>query len=170
MDPFLGQILLVPYTYAPFGWAFCQGQTMSIAQNSALFSLLGVTYGGDGVNTFNLPDLRGRVPVGAGQGPGLQPYTLGQAQGTENVTLIASQMPIHTHGIQAVDDDPNSGSPTNAYPAVTNPASYSTSAPSTMMANLMVAPTGGSAPHSNLQPLLSLNYIIALTGIFPPRS
>lgn len=169
MDPFLGQILLVPYTFAPAGWAFCQGQTLAISQYSALFSLLGTTYGGNGSTTFNLPDLRGRVPISSGQGVGLQPYTLGQADGTENVTLITNQMPIHNHLIQAVDDDPNSGTPANSYPANTSPSSYSTGAPSILMAPPMVGTAGGNAPHPNLQPYLTLNYIIALQGIFPSR-
>ena len=97
MDPFLGQLMLVPYNFAPRGWAFCNGQIMSIAQNTALFSLLGTTYGGNGQTTFALPDLRGRVAVSAGQGPGLQNYSLGEIAGSENVTLISSQMPAHTH-------------------------------------------------------------------------
>lgn len=170
MEPFIGQILLVPYNFAPAGWAFCQGQTMSIAQYATLFSLLGTNYGGNGSTTFNLPDLRGRVPIGSGQGAGLQPYTLGQADGEENVTLITNQMPIHNHLIQAVDDDPNSGTPSNSYLANTSPSSYSTAAPSILMAPPMVGAAGGNLPHPNLQPYLTLNYIIALVGIFPSRS
>src|SRR5215211_5023310 len=96
-EPFIGQIMLVPYNFAPRGWAFCQGQIMSIAQNTALFSLLGTTYGGNGQTTFALPDLQGRFPNGAGQGPGLSSYTLGQVAGAESVTLTQQQMPLHTH-------------------------------------------------------------------------
>ena len=171
MDPFIGQILLVPYTFAPTGWAFCQGQVMPINQFQALFALIGVTYGGNGVTTFNLPDLRGRVPISAGQGTGLQNYNLGQAAGSENLTLTTAQMPTHNHGIQAVDDDPASGSPAGAYPAdISSPGGYASSAPTTTMANNMVSMSGGGGSHPNLQPYLTLNYIIALTGIFPSRS
>ena len=169
-EPFIGQIMLVPYNFAPRGWAFCQGQLMPVQQNTALFSLLGTTYGGNGQQTFGLPDLRGRVAIGAGQGPGLGFYQLGEVSGSESVTLLANQMPIHNHLISAVDDDPNSGTPNNSYLANTNPSTYSTAAPSTAMSPNMVSPAGGNQSHPNLQPYLTLNYIIALNGIFPSRN
>ena len=115
MDPFLGQLMLVPYNFAPRGWAFCNGQIMSIAQNTALFSLLGTTYGGNGQTTFALPDLRGRVAVSAGQGPGLQNYSLGEIAGSETVTLISSQMPAHTHLVGASTGSAQA-TPDNAFP------------------------------------------------------
>lgn len=180
MEPFIGEIRAVGFNFAPRGWSFCQGQLMSISQNSALFAILGTTYGGDGRTTFALPDLRGRIVVDAGQGPGLSRYTLGQASGTENVTLLTTQMPAHIHNLNsdiAVGANSTSGSTTspagNVPAANTNVQRYSTST-DTLMAAGSVSGTatavGGSAPHSNLMPYLSLNYIIAITGIFPPRS
>src|SRR5215218_1600346 len=108
-EPYLGQIYLVPYNFAPRGFAFCQGQILSISQNSALFSLLGTTYGGNGTTTFALPDLRGRVPNGSGTGPGLAPYSLGQQSGVESVTLAPSQMPLHSHTLNCYSEDGNQG-------------------------------------------------------------
>jgi microcystin-dependent protein len=167
---FLGEITLVPYNFAPRGYAFCQGQILSISQNTALFSLLGTTYGGNGQTTFGLPDLRGRCAISTGQGPGLSNYSLGEQDGTENVTLITNQIPLHSHSVGAVDDDPNSSLPDGHFLANLTPAGYSTAAPNTTMNPNMIQGTGGNQPHENRQPLLVLNYCIALEGIYPSRN
>ena len=174
MEPFLGQLMLVGFNFAPKGWAFCNGQLMSIAQNTALFSLLGTTYGGDGVTTFALPDLRGRAANHFGQGPGLSNYVQGEASGTETVTLLTTEIPAHNHPVLANSATGNTTSPEGAILA-----SYGTSLPpegpytnanaNTTLAVNAVGPTGGSQPHNNLSPFLTLNYIIALEGIYPSR-
>jgi microcystin-dependent protein len=169
MEPFLGQLMLVPYNFAPQGWAFCNGQIMSIAQNSALFSLLGTTYGGNGQTTFALPDLRGRVAISAGQGPGLQNYSLGEVAGSESVTLISTQMPAHTHLVGASTGSAQA-TPDNAFPGSDTSTQIYDLAASTTMNPQMIQPAGGSQPHENRQPYLVLNYIIALQGIYPSRS
>lgn len=169
-EPFVGEIMLVPYNFAPRGWAFCNGQILSIAQNTALFSLLGTTYGGNGQTTFALPDLRGRCALSAGQGPGLSNYDLGQVSGTETVTLIATQLPVHSHNVAAVDDDATVGIPTGALPANIAAKGYSKGAPNTSMNPAMISGGGGNQPHDNRQPYLVLNYCIALEGIFPSRN
>jgi microcystin-dependent protein len=167
---FLGEIMLVPYNFAPRGWAFCQGQILSIAQNTALFSLLGTTYGGNGQTTFALPDLRGRCAISSGQGPGLSPYTLGEVTGSESVTLITTQMPLHSHIVNAVDDDATSSLPDGHSLATITPAGYASAMPNTTMDTRMIQGAGGNQPHQNLQPLLVLNYCIALQGIYPSRN
>lgn len=169
-EPFLGEIMLVPYNFAPRGWAFCQGQILSIAQNTALFSLLGTTFGGNGQTTFALPDLRGRCAVSAGQGPGLSPYDLGEVTGTETVTLNVQQLPPHPHTVAAVDDDATVGIPAAALPANIAAKGYSKAAANTTMSPTMIGGGGGNQPHPNIQPLLCLNYCIALEGIFPSRN
>jgi microcystin-dependent protein len=169
MEPFLGQILLVPYNFAPRGWALCNGQILSIAQNTALFSLLGTTYGGNGQTTFALPDLRGRVPVGSGQGPGLASYDLGAVAGTETVTLLTSEMPAHNHMVQA-SNGYSAATPENAFPGSDSATSIYDAAANTTMNPMMIGAAGGSQPHENRQPYQVLNYIIALEGIFPSRS
>ena len=166
-QPFLGEIRLFPYNFAPRGWAFCNGQILPIAQNTALFSLLGTTYGGNGQTTFALPDLRGRVPTSSGQGPGLSNYTLGQLAGEETVTLLQTQIPAHSHFPPCSSDDPNAGSPKNNFPATVGTSIYSTTSNANMGATSSV---GGSQPHNNLPPYLVLNYCIALQGIFPSRN
>lgn len=169
-QPYVGEILLVPYNFAPKGWAECAGQLMPISQNTALFSLLGTFYGGDGKSTFALPDLRGRTPIGSGQGPGLSDYFLGQTGGEESVTLLVNQMPAHTHTVIG-----SSNVATVATPGGTVWASqsllniYGTSSDSPMAPGA-VGMTGGGQPHDNLSPYLTLNYIIALQGIFPARN
>jgi microcystin-dependent protein len=165
--PFLGEIRIFPYNFAPRGWAFCNGQILSISQNTALFSLLGTTYGGNGQTTFALPDLRGRVPNSSGQGPGLSSYTLGQVGGTETVTLTQSEMPSHNHGVNSTNADATSARPGGNFPAAGG--GYN-SASSNTMAPTMIGNAGGSQPHSNVQPYLTLNYCIALTGIYPSRN
>jgi|SRR5690554_1713876 len=179
MEPFIGQIMMVGFNFAPKGWAFCDGRLLSIAQNTALFSLLGTTYGGDGVTTFALPDLRGRCAVGMGQGPGLSSYVQGQCAGTENVTLVQTQMPAHTHALMASTADGTTNIPTGAVIAANKiPIDRSTvvdgnafvqSNPSTTMSPQSVGPSGGTQPHSNMQPYMAMNYVIALYGIYPSR-
>jgi microcystin-dependent protein len=170
-EPFLGQIILVPYNFAPRGYAFCTGQLLSISQNTALFSLLGTTFGGNGQTTFALPDLRGRVPNGAGQGPGLSNYDLGQVGGTETDTLTVNQMPAHNHLVNVNADGGDTGRISNTYLANSSETPYiaSVTSPATM-ALPMISNTGGSQPFAILQPYLTLNYCIALEGIFPSRS
>ena len=170
VEPFIGEIMLVPYNFAPRGWAFCQGQILPIAQNTDLISLLGTTYGGNGQTTFALPDLRGRCAVSSGQGPGLSNYSLGEVTGSENVTLNAQQLPVHTHTVAAVDDDATVAIPSAAFPANIAAKGYSKAAANTTMNPGMIGGGGGQQPHSNIQPLLCLNYCIALEGIFPSRN
>lgn len=180
MDPFLGEIRAVGFNYAPNNWALCQGQLLPINQNSALFALLGTTYGGDGRTTFGLPDLRGRLIVHPGQGAGLSRYTLGQLSGTENTTLLVTQLPTHTHGLSsdlvvgATTTNGSTASPAGNVLAPNTSMQRYSSTSDTLMATTSVtgtaAATGGSTAHSNIMPYLSLNYIIALAGIFPQRS
>lgn len=167
--PFLGEIIMLTCNYAPRGYAFCQGQTLPISQNTALFSLLGITYGGDGKSTFKLPDLRGCLPIGAGQGPGLSPYSLGQRGGTEAETLTPSQLPAHTHALAYSTDLGTVASPEGGYLAsnASGLAQYEATGTGSM------APTnsqGSGEAHSNMQPFLALNFCIALQGVFPSRS
>jgi len=169
IEPFVGQVLIVPYNFAPRGFHLCDGTILQISSNTALFSLLGTTYGGDGVHTFALPDLRGRAPVGMGQGPGLPPHNLGQTGGEETVTLDISQLPPHRHVPVATASAANTGSPSGAYWAMPRALLYSTGAPSVAMNAAAVGPVGGGLPHDNLKPYLAMNYIIALQGIFPAR-
>jgi microcystin-dependent protein len=169
-EPFLGMIMLVPYNFAPRGWAFCQGQLLSISQNTALFSLLGTTYGGNGQTTFALPDLRGRVPLSQGQGPGLSNYSLGEQSGVESVTLIVTQMPQHNHLLSVNNQGAATGRPSGQFPGVTAANAYAPATDSTTFAPQAISLTGGSQPHENRQPYLCLNYCIALQGIFPSRN
>jgi microcystin-dependent protein len=170
-EPYIGQIILFGGNFAPLGWAYCDGSVLSIADNSALFSLIGTTYGGDGIQTFGLPDLRGRAPIHRGQGPGLQNYDQGQKAGSETVTLQVTQLPAHNHGVSV-------GASNNA-PSTTRPAGavYAASTMFTDAANaggslgaVTVAAAGGNGAHDNMEPYLALNYIIALEGIFPSRN
>ncbi len=170
-SPFIGQILTVPYNFAPFGYAFCQGQLLPISQNTALFSLLGTYYGGDGRTTFALPNLQGRVAIGQGQGPGLSPVVLGEQSGTESVTLNQTQMPAHTHTVQSFALRGNQTTPAAAVWArsASGDTPYNATAGASMSASA-IGLAGGSQPHSNMMPYLVLNYAIALQGIFPSRS
>ena len=195
---FIGQIVIGGWNFPPIGTAFCQGQLLSIDQNQALFALIGTTYGGDGQTTFALPDLRGRLAVGQGTGPGLSSYVLGQQAGTEGVTLLTTQIPSHSHPatftststlnattIKATDGTPQASpqsmlarSVDGAVTPAAQPRIYApaNSTPVVPLAGLnvagtvAVAPTGGNQPHSNLQPFLTLNYVMALEGIFPSRN
>ena len=172
MDPMLGEIYLSGINFAPRGYLFCQGQILSISQNTALFALLGVNFGGNGSTTFGLPDLRGRVPMGWGQGPGLTPRTLGEMGGSETVTLLSTQMPAHNHGLTAVSDAGDTSSPTGAYLANTGSLDreYKTSGSTTQMNPAAVGISGGNQPHENMPPYLVLNFYIAVEGIFPSRN
>lgn len=171
MDPFIGQIMMFAGNFAPRGWALCNGQLLSIAQNTALFSILGTTYGGNGQTTFALPDLRSRVAIHPGQGQGLSSYELGQTGGSETVTLTTQQMPIHSHAFApgCSSDPPNAQSPANSVPAQLDVQSYGTE-PNASMRPANSTNSGGSQPHDNLQPYACVNFIIALEGIFPSRS
>jgi microcystin-dependent protein len=170
--PYLGEIRMFAGNFAPRGWATCDGQTLAISQNSALFQLIGTTYGGDGQITFNLPDLQSRVPVHQGQGLGLSKYNMGATGGTEDVTLTVQQIPQHTHpatGIEVGTTD----SPATAFPSsdpAGNVAQYSSKVANAQMAPTAIAPTGGSQPHNNIQPVLAVSFIIALEGIFPTQN
>lgn len=175
MDPFVAEIRIFACNFAPNGWAMCNGQIMSISQNTALFSLLGTTYGGDGRTTFALPNLQSSAPVHAGQGPGLSLRDLGENGGEESVTLQTSQMPVHTHTPNALLANPSNNSDPNgltwANPGGRPAPNYFASAvgtPVTMNASA-IAPAGGSQPHNNMMPYLALNFCIALQGVFPPR-
>jgi microcystin-dependent protein len=166
VDPFIGEIRLVPFTFAPQGWALCDGRLLPINQNQALFSLLGTSFGGDGKTTFALPDLRGRVPVGAGQGATGSSYDVGAAGGQEAVKLATSQLPAHSHAVRA-----HGGASTTKSPVGAVPASGGAFAPTqnAKMAAAMLAQSGGGQMHENRQPYLVLNYVIALQGVFPSR-
>jgi microcystin-dependent protein len=175
MDPFLGEIRMFAGNFAPRGWATCDGQIMSIAQNTALFSILGTTYGGNGQTTFALPDLRGRVAIHAGQGPGLSPYVQGESIGLENVTLLSTQMPMHTHLANGSSANGDKGSPAGmvwAAPVDSTGAQGTayTATPNVQMAPNAIGMAGNSQPFSILQPLLCVTFIIALQGIFPSRN
>lgn len=176
MDGTIGEIRLFAGNFAPRNWAFCAGQLMSISQNTALFSILGTTYGGNGQTTFALPDLRGRVPVGTGQGPGLSNKDLGQLAGVETVTLSTTQMPAHNHLVNVNSGAGTSGAPNGnfiagAVDATANALpSFATAANANTLNAGSIANTGGSQPHENMPPYLGLNYIICLFGIFPSRN
>lgn len=177
-EPFIGEIVMFAGTFAPRNWAFCQGQLLSIAQNTALFSILGTTYGGNGQTTFALPDLRGRCPIGAGQGPGLPNVNLGEMAGTPTHTLISSEMPAHSHPISGNTSGlANSASPSGnsigigVVPSTNTPVNiYNSAAPNAPLNGQSVGLSGGSQPHNNMQPYLGMNYIICLFGIFPSRN
>ncbi len=166
MDPFVGEIRIFAGNFAPRGWAFCNGQVLPIAQNTALFSLLGAAYGGDGRVTFALPDLRGRAPMHWGEGPGLTPRTPGEAGGEETVTLLQTQLPAHAHAVGAVAAAGDAKSPAGALLA---DAPVYASHPSAALAPQTIAVAGASHPHNNMMPSLPLQFIIALEGVFPPR-
>lgn len=169
-NPFLGELKLIGFTFAPKGWVFCNGQLLPIAQNQALFSLLGTTYGGDGRVTFALPDLRGRAPLHYG---GSEAIALGQRAGATAVTLSAAQLPAHTHALTATSDLANASVPGGAVPAAKPRGGMNRYAPvgsDTVMGPSALEPAGGSQPHNNLQPSLVMNWVIALVGIFPSRN
>lgn len=177
-DQFVAEIRIFPFNFPPTGWAFCDGQIMPISQNTALFSLLGTTYGGDGKSTFALPDMQGNAAMQPGQGPGLSLRDLGERSGAAAVTLLQSEMPVHSHTFQASTMAGTTPDPANAVPAKPlwtsgtqfgSGLAYSTAAPTEMMAPNALAPAGAGLPHNNMQPYLTLSFCIALQGIFPQR-
>lgn len=169
-DMFVAEIRIFPFNFAPKGWAFCDGQLLPISQNTALFSLLGTTYGGDGKSTFALPDLQGAVPVQSGQGPGLSLYDLGEEGGSDSVLLLQSEMPVHTHTVSAQTVDQGDNRIPGPALNLGNTQIYSdAAAPTAQLDPQAVSIAGGSQPHNNLMPYLTLSFCIALQGIFPPR-
>lgn len=171
-EPFLGEIRFVGFTFAPRGWAECNGQILPISQNQALFSILGTTYGGDGRTTFALPDVRGRTPVHEGNGPGLSAYSLGQRTGTESNTLTLAHLPAHDHKVQATNSSARSSSPANNTLARTrsNGRAYVNEDPNVALHSSSVAVTGAATPVNNMQPFNTLRCIIATQGLFPSRN
>ena len=175
MDPFVAEIRIFPFNFAPKGWAFCDGQLLPISQNTALFSLLGTTYGGDGKSIFALPDMQGNTPMHPGQGPGLSLHDLGETGGSDTVSLLASEIPSHSHTMQSLPAPANRTAPGgNSIARVQgNSGPYVPASPPPATVNMSdnaVAPAGGDQPHNNLQPYLTLNFCIALQGVYPPRS
>lgn len=173
-DPFVAEIRIFPFNFAPKGWAWCDGQILPLSQNTALFSLLGTTYGGDGKSNFALPDLQGRTSMHPGQGPGLSLFDLGQTGGSETVTLLESEMPVHTHTMRANSGDGISPTPSNNVSSAPGADRdlfwYKVGAPNAVMNPGASGITGGSVPHNNMQPYLTFYYCIALQGVFPPRT
>lgn len=169
-EPFVGEIRMFAGNFAPRGWAFCDGQLLAVSQNDALFSLFGTIYGGDGRTTFGLPDLRGRIPIHAGSGPGLSPRRLGAKGGAENVTLTVNQLPSHGHNFRAVTGPADRTSPDAATVAesVTNDI-YNVEIPDSPLSSSAVSKVGGSRSHTNLMPFLCIHFIVALFGIYPSR-
>ncbi|SMP89568.1 Microcystin-dependent protein [Epilithonimonas pallida] len=174
-QPFIGQIMFVPYNFAPVGWHDCDGSLQAISENEALFALIGTTYGGDGQTTFALPNAKGRVIIDDGQGPGLSNYQLGQMGGSETVTLTVNQLPSHNHSVMGTSVEGNQNSPANGVPANTKvlDKEYSDSnAPEskTTMKSSMLTVAGGSQPHNNMMPSLAMKCVISLYGIFPSHN
>lgn len=167
-DPFVAEIRIVAFNFAPTGWAQCYGQLMPISQNTALFSLLGTTYGGDGKSTFALPDFQGSAPMQQGQGPGLSVRSLGETGGETAVTLLTTEMAAHSHQAAGLGAAANTPTPSGALWAQTRGNLYAGSANTTMSPQSTTV-TGGSQPHNNMSPYLVLNFIIALQGVYPPR-
>jgi microcystin-dependent protein len=171
-DPFVAEIRIFPFNFAPKGWAWCDGQLMPLSQNTALFSLLGTTYGGDGKSNFALPDIQGRAVMHPGQGPGLSLHDLGETGGSETVTLLESEIPAHPHGLRAntIDvGDTNVPSANAAFAQSGGGTLYQATA-NTQLAPEALAPAGGDQPHNNLQPYLTFYFNIALQGVYPPRT
>jgi microcystin-dependent protein len=170
-DPFVAEIRIFPFNFAPKGWAFCNGQLMPISQNTALFSLLGTTYGGDGKSNFALPNLEGNAPMHPGQGPGLSLHDLGETGGSETVTLLQSEIPAHSHGLAASEGDG-----LERFPAAQKFATglgismFQAPGPIVQLSPNAVTPAGGDQPHNNMMPYLTLYFNIALQGVFPPRT
>jgi microcystin-dependent protein len=169
-QPFVGEIRMFGGNFAPRGNAMCDGQILAISQNTALFSLLGTQYGGNGTSNFALPDLRGRSPMHQGQGTGLSQRVVGESTGAENVALLTTEMPSHTHQVKAVGSAGNNTSPVGNSWASSTTRPYSNQAPNTTMAPGALSPAGGNQPHNNLQPYLVVTFIIALQGIYPSRN
>ena len=171
MDPFVAEIRIFPFNFAPRGWAWCDGQLLPLSQNTALFSLLGTTYGGNGQSNFALPDLQGRAPMHPGQGPGLSLHDLGETGGSETVTLLQSEIPAHAHTLRAnVLDvaDTNVPSPAASFALSSGGALFQSSA-NVQLAPQALAIAGGNLPHNNLMPYVTFHFCIALQGVYPPR-
>jgi len=172
-DPFVAEIRIFPFNFAPKGWAFCDGQLLPLSQNTALFSLLGTTYGGNGKSNFALPNMQGNAPMHPGQGPGLSLHDLGETGGSDTVTLLESEIPSHAHAVSGNINPANLAAPSNVRSlarAAPGSAYSATISNLTSMAGQALAPAGGDQPHNNLQPYLTLSFCIALQGIFPPRT
>jgi microcystin-dependent protein len=172
-EPFIAEIRIFAGNFAPRSWAFCNGQLLPVSQNTALFSLIGTTYGGDGRTTTALPNLEGRAPMHPGRGPGLTSRRLGQRGGVETVTLTEAQMPNHTHTLRAVTTDPadiTTPTSSSSYAFSDSGNAYSLNTPNAIMAEQMLPAAGGSQAHNNMQPYLTMNFIIALQGLYPSRS
>ncbi len=172
MDPFVAEIRIFPFNFAPKGWAFCDGQILPLSQNTALFSLLGTTYGGDGKSNFALPNMQGNAPMHPGQGPGLSLHDLGETGGSDTVSLLQSEMPSHAHASMASNADSTDQTPGQSLPAggLGGITMYATPGALTQFSSNVLAPAGGDQPHNNLQPYLTLNFCIALQGVYPPRT
>lgn len=174
MDPFVAEIRIFPFNFAPKGWAWCDGQILPLSQNTALFSLLGTTYGGDGKSNFALPDMQGNAPMHPGQGPGLSLHDLGETGGSETVTLLESEIPSHTHALMAsstVSSKPNpAGNAIARVQSGATPYAAPGGAPLSAFSDQALAPSGGDQPHNNMQPYLTLYFNIALQGVYPPRT
>ena len=173
-DPFVAEIRIFPFNFAPKGWAWCDGQLLPLSQNTALFSLLGTTYGGNGESNFALPDLQGRAPMHPGQGPGLSLHDLGETGGSETVSLLESEIPAHSHSLMAAGtkgDVSRPGTGASLAPLSRgNLFQNTTSGNMTYLNGGALAPAGGDQPHNNMQPYLTFYFCIALQGVFPPRS
>ena len=171
-DPFVAEIRIFGFNFAPTGWALCDGQLLPLSQNTALFSLLGTTYGGDGKSTFALPDLQGAAPMHPGQGPGLSLHDLGESGGSDTITLLESEIPAHSHALMASNQPGEDPSPVGESLGRSVGASlYQTQALQLgSLDPVAITPVGGSLPHNNLMPYLTLNFCIALQGVFPPRT
>lgn len=172
-NPFVGEIRIFGFNFAPKGWALCDGQLLPISQNTAVFSLLGTFYGGDGKSTFALPNLQGSVPIHQGQSPGTSLFSLGEQGGTETVTLLQNEMPAHVHTVSADENALNTNQPTpsnNVVSNVTGKTLYYNGAATTQMSPFMASLAGGDQPHNNMMPYITLNFCIALQGVYPPRT
>ena len=171
MDPFVAEIRIFPFNFAPKGWAWCDGQILPLSQNTALFSLLGTTYGGDGKSNFALPNLQGRAPMHPGQGPGLSLHDLGETGGSETVTLLESEIPSHSHAISVSQADAIEGTaPGQQFATGIGIGLYAAPGAVVQLNPNALAPAGGDQPHNNLQPYLTFYFCIALQGVFPPRT
>jgi microcystin-dependent protein len=170
-DPFVAEIRIFPFNFAPKGWAWCDGQLLPLSQNTALFSLLGTTYGGNGKSNFALPDLQGRAPMQPGQGPGLSLHDLGETGGSETVTLLESEIPSHSHALRVFNDVGEDRTPAGeALARSTGGLLYASAGNLTAMSDQTLPPAGGDQPHNNLMPFLTFYFCIALQGVFPPRT
>jgi microcystin-dependent protein len=172
MDPFVAEIRIFPFNFAPKGWAFCDGQILPLSQNTALFSLLGTTYGGDGKSNFALPNMQGNAPMHPGQGPGLSLHDLGETGGSETVSLLESEIPSHSHAWRVTASDPGEDRTPGGEALARSVGGNLYAAPGGLLAlsDNTLAPAGGDQPHNNMQPYLTLNFCIALQGVYPPRT